>query len=201
LKSSALYDARQHATPSQLRALKERNERKSWFDRLAKRDSPVSCQSATARVAALPDRPKKVIADSTPSYKEVFEKASRAHPVPLPFETWFRIVPDEAQAAPAVIVSIRQIQRAVVDQFPAVSRVDICSARRTNMVVMPRQIAMYIAKVLTSKSLPDIGRMFGGRDHTTVIHAVRKIAGLIRSDPAVAQDVGEIINNLGCRDI
>jgi chromosomal replication initiator protein len=56
-------------------------------------------------------------------------------------------------------------------------------------VARPRQVAMYLAKQLTSRSLPEIGRKFGGRDHTTVIHAVKKIEELSASDTALAEDV------------
>jgi chromosomal replication initiator protein len=56
-------------------------------------------------------------------------------------------------------------------------------------VVRPRQIAMYLAKVLTLRSLPEIGRRFGGRDHTTVLHAVRKIEGLVQGDKALAEEI------------
>jgi chromosomal replication initiator protein len=69
-----------------------------------------------------------------------------------------------------------------------VSRTDICSARRTANVVRPRQVAMYLAKTLTLRSLPEIGRRFGGRDHTTVLHAVRKIAALIPKDAELAAE-------------
>jgi chromosomal replication initiator protein len=55
--------------------------------------------------------------------------------------------------------------------------------------VRPRQIAMYLAKVLTLRSLPEIGRLFGGRDHTTVLHAVRKIEGLVQGDKALAEEI------------
>jgi chromosomal replication initiator protein len=57
------------------------------------------------------------------------------------------------------------------------------------VVARPRQVAMYLAKQLTSRSLPEIGRKFGGRDHTTVIHAVKKIEELIELDSALAEDV------------
>ena len=60
-----------------------------------------------------------------------------------------------------------------------VSRSDLLSSRRTANVVRPRQVAMYLAKTLTLRSLPEIGRRFGGRDHTTVLHAVRKIEALV----------------------
>jgi chromosomal replication initiator protein len=63
------------------------------------------------------------------------------------------------------------------------------SSRRTANVVRPRQIAMYLAKVLTLRSLPEIGRRFGGRDHTTVLHAVRKIEGLVNGDRGLADEI------------
>jgi chromosomal replication initiator protein len=66
------------------------------------------------------------------------------------------------------------------------------SARRARNVARPRQVAMYLAKQLTSRSLPEIGRKFGGRDHTTVMHAVRKVEELMVEDQQIAQDV-EII--------
>jgi len=64
--------------------------------------------------------------------------------------------------------------------------------RRTKGIVKPRQIAMYLAKELTPRSLPDIGRRIGGRDHTTVLHGVRKIAALIKRDPNLAAEVATI---------
>ena len=65
----------------------------------------------------------------------------------------------------------------------------LLSARRARQVARPRQVAMYLAKTLTSRSLPDIGRRFGGRDHTTVIHAVKKIEELKATDSQIAEDV------------
>jgi len=56
-------------------------------------------------------------------------------------------------------------------------------------VVRPRQVAMYLAKTLTLRSLPEIGRRFGGRDHTTVLHAVRKIENLVGTDSALAEEI------------
>ena len=63
------------------------------------------------------------------------------------------------------------------------------SNRRTRQVVRPRQIAMYLAKIMTPRSLPEIGRRFGGKDHTTVLHAVRKIEGMIIDDEKLACDI------------
>jgi chromosomal replication initiator protein len=83
-------------------------------------------------------------------------------------------------------VKIDEIQKLVANHYN-VSRADILSARRTANVVRPRQIAMYLSKVLTPRSLPEIGRRFGGRDHTTVLHAVRKIEDLVTRDHGVAE--------------
>lgn len=77
------------------------------------------------------------------------------------------------------------IQRVVAEHFN-VKVADILSARRTANVVRPRQIAMYLTKVLTLRSLPEIGRRFGNRDHTTVLHAVHKIGGQVERDPETA---------------
>ncbi len=76
-----------------------------------------------------------------------------------------------------------------------ISRSDLLSSRRTAAVVMPRQIAMYLAKSLTLRSLPEIGRRFGGRDHTTVLHAVRKIDRLC-ADNATLRDEIEILKRI-----
>jgi chromosomal replication initiator protein len=85
-------------------------------------------------------------------------------------------------------VKIEDIQRVVARQYN-VSRADLLSSRRTANVVRPRQIAMYLAKTLTLRSLPEIGRRFGGRDHTTVLHAVRKIEGLVDNDTMLAEEI------------
>ncbi len=63
------------------------------------------------------------------------------------------------------------------------------SARRARQVARPRQVAMYLSKLLTARSLPEIGRKFGGRDHTTVMHAIRKVEELMDDDAQIAQDV------------
>ncbi|WP_425349890.1 chromosomal replication initiator protein DnaA [Mangrovicella endophytica] len=70
-----------------------------------------------------------------------------------------------------------------------VTRTDILSSRRTRTIVRPRQIAMYLAKTMTPRSLPEIGRRFGGRDHTTVLHAVRKIEGERQKDEKLSEEL------------
>lgn len=85
-------------------------------------------------------------------------------------------------------VSIDEIQKRVAEHFK-IRLSDMSSARRSRTVARPRQIAMYLAKQLTSRSLPEIGRAFGGRDHTTVIHAVRKVEEIMSADPIFSEDV------------
>lgn len=91
-------------------------------------------------------------------------------------------------------VRIEDIQKIVARQFN-VARNDLLSNRRTRQIVRPRQIAMYLAKTMTPRSLPEIGRRFGGRDHTTVLHAVRKIEGMIAEDNKLAQEI-ELLKRL-----
>jgi chromosomal replication initiator protein len=85
-------------------------------------------------------------------------------------------------------VKIEDIQRVVSKHFN-VTKADLLSARRTRTVVRPRQIAMYLAKALTPRSLPEIGRRFGNRDHTTVLHAVRKIEEMASTDRGFADEI------------
>ncbi|MFC3705265.1 chromosomal replication initiator protein DnaA [Devosia honganensis] len=77
----------------------------------------------------------------------------------------------------------------IVSRHFKVPRNELLSARRSRDVVRPRQIAMYLAKALTSRSLPEIGRRFGGRDHTTVLHSVRKVEQLIKDDLELGQEI------------
>ena len=85
-------------------------------------------------------------------------------------------------------ITIEEIQKKVADHFN-VKIAEMSSARRARSVARPRQVAMYLAKQLTSRSLPEIGRRFGGRDHTTVMHAIRKVENLRGLDTAFAEDV------------
>ncbi len=85
-------------------------------------------------------------------------------------------------------ITIDEIQKKVAEHYN-IRVADMHSARRARAVARPRQVAMYLAKQLTPRSLPEIGRKFGGRDHTTVIHAVRKIEELSAYDPTFREDV------------
>ena len=91
-------------------------------------------------------------------------------------------------------VTIDEIIRKITDHY-GVNLTDMLSARRTRSIARPRQVAMYLSKKLTSKSLPEIGRRFGKRDHTTVIHAVKKIEELQSIDNQIAKDI-EILRRM-----
>ncbi len=107
---------------------------------------------------------------------------------PLTVEAAEAAIRDLVRAREPRRVKIEDIQKLVASHY-SVSRSDILSARRTATVVKPRQVAMYLSKALTLRSLPEIGRRFGGRDHTTVLHAVRKIEGLSAIDTALREEL------------
>ncbi len=92
-------------------------------------------------------------------------------------------------------ITIDEIQRTVC-QFYRIDRAEMSSKRRARAVVRPRQVAMYLAKVLTPRSYPEIGRKFGGRDHSTVIHAVRLIEDLRQRDADMDGDVRSLLRQL-----
>lgn len=88
-------------------------------------------------------------------------------------------------------VAIAEIQRSTAEHFN-IKLSEMSSARRSRAVARPRQVAMYLCKMLTPCSLPEIGKKFGKRDHTTVMHAVRRVEELCNSDPAFAEDVEQL---------
>jgi chromosomal replication initiator protein len=92
-------------------------------------------------------------------------------------------------------VTVDQIQKTVAEHYN-LKQADLISERRARAVARPRQVAMWLAKQVTVRSLPDIGRRFGGRDHTTVLHAVRRIDQLKNEDPTIARDVDVLLRKL-----
>ena len=110
--------------------------------------------------------------------------------------------PDEAQAilrphlrGAEKRITVDDIQKAASEHF-GLKQADLISERRNRSIARPRQAAMWLAKQLTTRSLPDIGRRFGGRDHTTVLHAVRRIEALKSEDPALARDLEALVRKL-----
>lgn len=92
-------------------------------------------------------------------------------------------------------VSVDDIQKRVAEYY-GIKFSEMQSAKRAQIVARPRQIAMYLSKTLTTKSLPEIGRRFGGRDHTTVIHAVRKVEELLAADADLGEDISVLRRSL-----
>ena len=85
-------------------------------------------------------------------------------------------------------VTIEEIQRQVAEHYN-IRLSDLVGPKRLRMVARPRQVAMFLAKEMTARSLPEIGRRFGGRDHTTIMHGVRKIEELAAADRQLAEDL------------
>ena len=92
-------------------------------------------------------------------------------------------------------VTVDVIQKMVAEHY-ALTQQDLLSERRTQAIARPRHVAMYLAKQLTTRSYPDIGRRFGGRDHTTVLHAVKRIDALKAEDPGLAADLDHLTRKL-----
>jgi chromosomal replication initiator protein len=106
---------------------------------------------------------------------------------PITLETTQEVLHDVLRANDRR-VTIEEIQKRVAEHYN-IKLTEMHSARRARAVARPRQVAMYLAKQLTSRSLPEIGRKFGGRDHTTVMHAVKKVEELKGQDHSFAEDV------------
>jgi Bacterial dnaA protein helix-turn-helix len=153
---------------------------------------------AAIAAKAVPERPAPRVAVPKP------EKAALKHvtyfkplPVTEPSIVWPVIPIESASDAPeeAVVIRgerpIRRIIRTVARDY-YVTIDDILSERRTKDIVIPRHIAMFLSKEMTNSSLPDIGRRFGKRDHTTVLNAIRRISALVACDPIFASRVGRL---------
>ena len=110
---------------------------------------------------------------------------------PMTVELAEDVLKDVFPQGQAVEISIRRIQETVSERFGMTVN-ELCSAKRSQAIAYPRQVAMYLSRALTDSSLPRIGKEFGGRDHTTVMHANAKIEGLIREDRSVYNLVQEL---------
>ena len=111
---------------------------------------------------------------------------------PITLDLAGMVLRDASGAADTSRIKIEDILK-IVSRHYNVGRTDLLSARRAREVVMPRQIGMYLAKKLTARSLPEIGRRFGGRDHSTVLHAVRKIDQQMKTDEKLARELALLI--------
>jgi chromosomal replication initiator protein len=93
------------------------------------------------------------------------------------------------------IITIEQIQRRACDFF-GLKISDLKAKTRTKAIAFPRQVAMYLARQMTHSSLSEIGRAFGGKDHTTVLHAVDKIQTLLQEDPKLRKTIDSLIQSI-----
>ncbi|MEO0673219.1 MAG: chromosomal replication initiator protein DnaA, partial [Pseudomonadota bacterium] len=138
----------------------------------------------------------------TESGRELDGAATRLHAhwscmrVPITSEITETIIRDMILGLEPKRTRIEDILKVVSRHF-GVSRSDILSQRRHRSVVWPRQIGMYLSKQLTARSLPEIGRRFGNRDHTTVLHAIRKIDGEIQKHPRLRDEIEDLKKLLG----
>jgi chromosomal replication initiation ATPase DnaA len=170
-----LHDPYLKATPSQREAAAEHRKRQERI-----------------RAAAYAERVKEA-AEIDDQQVAILERSweERQRDIPIQKPMWFGVIaeidPPPAPRAPLV----EDIQRVACRYFE-VKRNDLLSPRRAQRVAYPRQIAFYLAKTMTMKSFPDIGRRFGGRDHTTVLHGYRKIERLMKTDWLVAYDVAHV---------
>jgi chromosomal replication initiator protein len=114
---------------------------------------------------------------------------------PVTLDVAETIIRDLVQGIEPRRIKIEDILR-IVSRHYAVSKQDILSDRRHRSVVRPRQVGMYLAKHLTSRSLPEIGRRFGNRDHTTVLHAIRKIDREVGENPRLKDEIDELKRQL-----
>jgi hypothetical protein len=133
-----------------------------------------------------PSRPSRLMAEII---REVIDAAVLASPLtgpPVPVEK-----SDPEIKAPRVRFIIEHVAA-----FYGISMLEMISDRRETRIVKPRQVAMYLARRLTARSLPEIGRQLGGKDHTTVIHGSRKIAADLETSDALASDIAELTRRI-----
>jgi chromosomal replication initiation ATPase DnaA len=149
------------------------------------------------RIAAAADRhAANVISQRKQAQAARAEKArevqrSNAGWMERQYKIFSNMIDADAAAEKARLVMplpIEKIQAVVADHYE-IPRIEMTSERRQPNIVFPRQVAMYLAKELTGLSYPRMGRRFGGRDHTTVLHAVRKIAARVAADAVFAAEV------------
>ncbi len=161
-------------TPSQAKYIAEHKERQARIAAKAKPDRPIICLSASARaenfrvLRPMPAQPAPPVEQWVRRQKEI----------------WFSIV-EEIDPPAIAKPTIGLIQRTCADYFD-ISLTALLSQSRTADVVRTRQITIFLCKEMTTRSLPEIGRKFGDRDHTTVLHSVRKITKLESADKELA---------------
>lgn len=136
---------------------------------------------------------KEIVTD-IPMFLDIWSKPT------ISVEDEIPMIVIEDREPSARLYKIREIQNAAAREFN-ITVVDIVSDRRTKKTVLPRHIAMYLLRLLTTKSFPEIGRHFGWRDHTTVMHGYNRIAFMRTVDPLVNERVLSVAKRLGLETI
>lgn len=160
-----------------------------------------------ARAARLGDRPKRIMRPEAPfrqdsprcnysAHVSVWKRVMR-RPIDIDVLRLDERVHPDARSW-EVVGSVRQIIN-VVSEYYRIPQREIMSNRRTAPVVRARQIGMYLAKTHTLRSLPEIGRVLGGKDHTTILHGVRKITQRMADDAELAKEIAELTELLSKR--
>lgn len=183
---SAIHDPFAGTTPSQRLAAAARTMRLEKIAARAVPDSPISC--ARLPVTDIEQIPEPL------SVGDWICRQKYLHP--LPKAAWFSVEKDLGPVEP-LRPTIGAIQRAVIAYYK-IERADLLSVRRTKALVLARHVGMYLAKMLTLRTLPEIGRRFG-RDHTSILFAVQKIAQLRTVNEALAADIDSITLSVGGR--
>jgi hypothetical protein len=180
----SLYNAYATATPSQKMAAAARHMRLAKINKAA-------AKAKVAELCPIEPEPVEVIEPVDP----IKEWVERQRAIPIKKKPWFFV---EKDLGPVVHrpPAVDEIITATARHFKF-SLTDLMACRRLASVVRARQVAMYLTKVLTTRSFPEIGRRFGGRDHTTVLHAVRKIERLRQIDTGLEMDLRAIVAAVG----
>lgn len=175
--------ALQNFTPTQAEAI---SRRKAFHAAIEQRAAEVAARKA--RLTSV-----EFVRRVTPPIKSLTPEAFPAEPDPPRFEPtiiWPAFVAPIKEVG--YVPRVAEIQAAVCKYYGYITIRDLKSSDRTVAVVIPRHVAMYLTKALTDQSLPQIGRLFGKRDHSTALHGIRKIAGLLKTDANIAFDVASL---------
>ena len=174
MSDTAIYDPRDGLTPTQLKAFDRAAEFRRKLRAAAKPDTPVICLSASVRAeirCVVPVVPVEHPEETwTERQKRIHAKRDERFAAREP---WFTFV-EEIDPPTTRVPTVLSIQKACCDFFN-ITLNDFLSERRLGVLVWARQVGMLITRDLTPRSLVDIGNRFGGRDHTTVLYAIRKI--------------------------
>lgn len=193
--TTILHDPRAGLTETHRKAAAAAIERKRRLNGIPAQERAARSVQTAACMAGMVEALQVEIESPPSAPGETWEeRQARRHSLPADPSAWFAIV-NEVDPKPRA-PRIEEIQAACAKHYQ-VRKEDILSARRTANVVRPRQVGYYLSKMLTPKSLPEIGRRFGGRDHTSALSGIRKIGRLRKIDADLESDLHAIAAAVG----